>query len=53
MSTYEVKMDIFFTETHEVEADNEAEAFDKAKELVNHGMGEEVTLFEITELSEA
>lgn len=48
--SYSVTMDVFFTETHEVDADTPEEAFEKARKLVNHGMGEEVTLFETEEL---
>ena len=42
-----VSMDVFFMETHSVMAKNKKEAFEKARELVNHGMGEEITLYEI------
>lgn len=44
---YLVTMDVFFMETHSVTAKNKKEAFIKAKEEVRHGMGEEVTLYEI------
>lgn len=45
-----VTMDVFFMESHSVFAKNKKEAFKKAKERVNHGMGEEITLFEIEEV---
>ena len=46
-SEYIVSMDVFFMETHSVMAKNKKEAFEKARKQVNHGMGEEVTLYEI------
>lgn len=49
MKKYLVTMDVFFMETHEVEARNKEQAFEEARKLVNHGMGEEVKLYE-TEL---
>ena len=47
---YSVTLDVFFMEHHEVYADNEEEAKEKAIDLVHHGMGEEVTVFEIEEV---
>ena len=47
---YLVSMDVFFMETLSVMAQNKKEAFEKAREMVNHGMGEEVTLYEIKEI---
>ena len=51
LKRYLVNMDVFFMESHEVEAENKKIAFELAREQVNHGMGEEVTLFEITKLN--
>ena len=47
---YLVTMDVFFMERHEVMAKNKADAFSKAREKVCHGMGEEITLFEVEKL---
>lgn len=48
--TYFVTMDVFFMDSKEVVAKNKKEAFEKAKDLVNYGMGEEINLFEIEEI---
>lgn len=50
MKRYLVKMDVFFVVYHEVEANDEEQAFEKARGLVHYGEGEEVKLFEIEEL---
>ena len=50
MKRYLVTMDVFFMESHEVEARNKKEAFEEAKNKVCHGMGEEVTLFNVEEV---
>lgn len=50
MKKYNVTCDVFFMETvYEVEAKNKKEAFIEAKKKICHGMGEEVTLFEVEE----
>jgi len=50
MKKYSVTLDVFFMETHEVEAKNKEEAVEEAKSQVCYGMGEEITLFEIEEI---
>ena len=51
LKKYNVACDVFFMETvYEVEAKNKKEAFLKAKDSINHGMGEEITLYEIEEI---
>ena len=47
MPKYYVTLDVFFMEHHEVEAQNEEEAFEEARKKVCHGMGEEITLYDI------
>lgn len=48
---YNVSCNVFFTQcVYEVEASNKKEAFQKAKGEICHGMGEEVTLFEVEEI---
>lgn len=39
-------------ETVEVEAKNKKDAFQIAREKIRHGMGEEVTLFEVEEIKD-
>jgi hypothetical protein len=50
--TYNVTLDVFFMDHVTVTAKNEKEAIEKAKDSVCYGMGEEVTLYEIEELSD-
>ena len=44
---YEVKIDVFFMVTRYVQARNKKEAIEKAKNKVNYGEGEELTIFEV------
>lgn len=47
MKNYSVALSVTFIERHEVEARNEKEAFELARQMVRHGMGEDVSLFEV------
>lgn len=51
LKKYNVTCDVFFMETIcDIEATSKEEAFKKAKDQIRHGMGEEVTLFEVEEV---
>ena len=49
MTKYNVILDVFFTDSVSIEADNEEEAKKLAIDSINYGMGEEVTVYEIEE----
>jgi len=49
LKKYLVTCDVFFMETVAVEAKNEKEAFIKAQQQINYGMGEQITLYEVVE----
>lgn len=50
MSRYDVALDVFFIQHVEVEAESEEDAKRLAIDEVHHGMGEEVTVYEVEEI---